>query len=196
MNQTVIWNRQLHRQIMDFAAALRLHLTMPLAAKTLVSELSDLEGCGVPLAPVAAAALKVCHGHGPTAAQVIRHGIANPRDPYEYVDGLAPGPSHGDPVFKHPWVQTLLEVARGRVKQALDQQPGPAEDQWLICIRTFGRPGVRCQQSELHRLLFGAPCGQNLGREAGGCQLESSSLKKDGQRPFGVVPRRVEKGRN
>lgn len=75
--------------------------------------------------------------------------------PYEYVDGLAPGPSHGDSVFEHPWVQSLLQAARGRVKQALDQQPGLQDDKWLICIRTFGRAGARCQQSELHRFLYG-----------------------------------------
>jgi len=159
---------------------------MPVTAETLASKLSD---CGVPLAPapLAAAALKVCHYHGPTAAQVIRHGLANPRDPYEYVDGLAPGPSHGDPVFKHPWVQTLLEVARDRVKQALDQQPGPAEDKWLICIRTFGRPGVRCQQSELHRFLFGVllPCAAKILEEKlEAANLSLPALRKMAKRPL------------
>lgn len=162
-------------------------MTMPVTAETLASKLSD---CGVPLAPLAplaAAALKVCHYHGPTAAQVIRHGLANPRDPYEYVDGLAPGPSHGDPVFKHPWVQTLLEVARDRVKQALDQQPGPAEDKWLICIRTFGRPGVRCQQSELHRFLFGVllPCAAKILEEKlEAANLSLPALRKMAKRPL------------
>ena len=68
--------------IFSDAAASRLQVTMPVTAETLASKLSD---CGVPLAPapLAAAALKVCHYHGPTAAQVIRHGLANPRDPYE-----------------------------------------------------------------------------------------------------------------
>ena len=161
-------------------------MTMPVTAETLASKLSD---CGVPLAPapLAAAALKVCHYHGPTAAQVIRHGLANPRDPYEYVDGLAPGPSHGDPVFKHPWVQTLLEVARDRVKQALDQQPGPAEDKWLICIRTFERPGVRCQQSELHRFLFGVllPCAAKILEEKlEAANLSLPALRKMAKRPL------------
>ena len=161
---------------------------MPVTAETLASELSD---CGVPvalpLAPLAAAALKVCHGHGATAAQVIRHGVSNLRDPYEYVDGLAPGPSHGDPVFKHPWVQTLLEVARGRVKQALDQQTGPAEDQWLICIRTFGRPGVRCQQSELHRFLFGvlrSSTAKILEEKLEAANLSLPALRKMAKRPL------------
>ena len=103
---------------------------------------------------LASAALRICHGHAPTAAQVIQNGFANPMDPYEYL-GLAPGPSHGDSVFKHPWVQCLLDVARGQVKEAFEEQSGPADDKWLICIRTFGRPGIRCQQSELHRFLYG-----------------------------------------
>lgn len=82
---------------------------------------------------------------------MIRDGLANPMLPY--AEALAPGPCHGDAVFRHPWVQALLETARGRVRQALDEQPGRPDDKWLICIRTYGRPGVRCQQSELHRFL-------------------------------------------
>ena len=194
MNQIINWNilessiaSSIGSWIFSDAAASRLQVTMPVTAETLASKLSD---CGVPLAPLAplaAAALKVCHYHGPTAAQVIRHGLANPRDPYEYVDGLAPGPSHGDPVFKHPWVQTLLEVARDRVKQALDQQPGPAEDKWLICIRTFGRPGVRCQQSELHRFLFGVllPCAAKILEEKlEAANLSLPALRKMAKRPL------------
>ncbi|OLQ15563.1 hypothetical protein AK812_SmicGene189 [Symbiodinium microadriaticum] len=80
-------------------------------------------------ARLAAAALKVCEGHPPTAAEVIRDGLANPMQPY---------------------AEAL--TARGRVRQALDEQPGRPDDKWLICIRTYGRPGVRCQ-SELHRFL-------------------------------------------
>ncbi|CAE6910604.1 unnamed protein product [Symbiodinium sp. CCMP2592] len=63
-------------------------------------------------------------------AEVIRDGLANPMDPY--AEGL---------------------TARGRVRQALDEQPGRPDDKWLICVRTYGRPGRRCQQSELHRFL-------------------------------------------
>ncbi|CAE7423178.1 unnamed protein product [Symbiodinium necroappetens] len=117
---------------------------MASAAASLALEL----GCD---ARLAAAALKVCEGHPPTAAEVIRDGLANPMQPY--AEALAPGPCHGDAVFRHPWVQALLETARGRVRQALDEQPGRPDDKWLICIRTYGRPGVRCQQSELHRFL-------------------------------------------
>jgi len=106
--------------------------------------LAEKLGCDLPLA---AAALKVCHD-AETAATVIQNGQANPLDLYE---GLEAGPSHGDAVFKHPYVQCLLAVARQRVNQALEESCETG--QWLICVRTFQRPGLRCQQSELHRFL-------------------------------------------
>eukprot|EP00438_Fugacium_kawagutii_P031893 Skav206015 [mRNA] locus=scaffold3015:35476:55835:+ [translate_table: standard] len=149
-------------------------------AASLASEL----GCDVPLA---AAALKVCHGHRPTAAKVIKNGQANPMDPYEYVeDGLAPGPVHGDSVFKHPWVQCLLHAARDRVKLALDQQTGPEEEKWLICIRTFGRPGVRCLQSKLQRLLqsiFPPKKRAILEEKLKAAELDLPALKKLAKKP-------------
>ena len=113
-------------------------------------QLASQLGCDVSLAQ---AALKVCHGGVPAAAQVIEQGRERPLEPYE---GLAPGPSHGDVAFRHLWVRTLAELAQARVRRALEEQPGPPEEKWLICIRTFGRPGTRGLQSELHRLLFGA----------------------------------------
>ncbi len=109
--------------------------------------LAEKLGCDLPLA---AAALKVCHD-AETAASVIQDGQANPLDPY--AEGLEPGPSHGDAVFRHPYVQCLLAVARQRVNQALEESCETG--QWLICVRTFQRPGLRCQQSELHRFLQG-----------------------------------------
>ncbi|CAJ1396817.1 unnamed protein product [Effrenium voratum] len=92
-------------------------------------QLASQLGCDVSLAQ---AALKVCHGGVPAAAQVIEQGRERPLEPYE---GL---------------------LAQARVRRALEEQPGPPEEKWLICIRTFGRPGTRGLQSELHRLLFGA----------------------------------------
>ena len=106
--------------------------------------LAEKLGCDLPLA---AAALKVCHD-AETAASVIQNGQANPLDLYQ---GLEPGPSHGDAVFRHPYVQCLLAVARQRVNQALEESCETG--QWLICVRTFQRPGLRSQQSELHRFL-------------------------------------------
>ncbi|CAE8718733.1 unnamed protein product, partial [Polarella glacialis] len=49
---------------------------------------------------------------------------------------LEAGERHGDQVFRHPLVQSLLGAARER---ALAQQP--EGDQWLICVRTYGRAG-------------------------------------------------------
>lgn len=46
---------------------------------------------------------------------------------------------NGDPVFMHPYVQGLLQTARKKVLTALGELP--AEDRWLICVRTYGRAG-------------------------------------------------------
>ncbi|CAE7706271.1 unnamed protein product [Symbiodinium sp. CCMP2456] len=138
-------------------------------------------GCDVRLA---ASALNICEGHPPTAAKVIRDGLANPTEPY--AEGLAPGPCHGDAVFRHPWVQALLATARVRVRQALDEQPGRPDDKWLICIRTYGRPGVRCQQSELHRFLhsvFGKGEAGLLERKLRSANLGLPDLRKLARNP-------------
>eukprot|EP00438_Fugacium_kawagutii_P002389 Skav201018 [mRNA] locus=scaffold991:470047:470676:- [translate_table: standard] len=80
---------------------------------------------------LAAAALKVCHGHRPTVAQVIKNGRANPMDPSEYVeDGLAPGPVHGDSVFI-PGYSAPLHAAHDCVKLGSDGQTGPEDEKWL-----------------------------------------------------------------
>jgi len=50
-------------------------------------------------------------------------------------------PESGDIVFKHPYIQSLLDRARARIDEELAKQPGPPEAKWLICVRTYGRIG-------------------------------------------------------
>eukprot|EP00930_Biecheleria_cincta_P055406 TRINITY_DN4172_c0_g1_i2.p1 TRINITY_DN4172_c0_g1~~TRINITY_DN4172_c0_g1_i2.p1 ORF type:complete len:664 (+),score=94.18 TRINITY_DN4172_c0_g1_i2:48-2039(+) len=56
-----------------------------------------------------------------------------------YAGHLEPGEHQGDQVFRHPFVQSLVQAARLRVEQELSKQP--KADRWLICIRTYGRAG-------------------------------------------------------
>jgi hypothetical protein len=105
--------------------------------------LAERTGCAIDLAKV------VLNRVGGSADALDAAACLLERGPTEAYSGDA----CGDAVFRHEYVQCLLDVARDRVRQALASQP--VADQWLICVRTYGRAGVSPQQCELERLLHG-----------------------------------------
>jgi len=50
-------------------------------------------------------------------------------------------PRNGDQVFRHPFVQCLLQAARQQVHAALADVSADNAGNWLICVRTYGRSG-------------------------------------------------------
>jgi len=86
------------------------------------------------------AALKQATGKGASRqAEATSLLQAGPGDAYSQPP--EPGERHGDPVFRHPYVQCLLRAAQEKVHEVLQEQTGPVEDAWLICVRTYARSG-------------------------------------------------------
>eukprot|EP00746_Dinoflagellata_sp_MGD_P013597 gnl/MRDRNA2_/MRDRNA2_129444_c0_seq1.p1 gnl/MRDRNA2_/MRDRNA2_129444_c0~~gnl/MRDRNA2_/MRDRNA2_129444_c0_seq1.p1 ORF type:complete len:800 (-),score=198.46 gnl/MRDRNA2_/MRDRNA2_129444_c0_seq1:23-2422(-) len=112
-------------------------------------DLSARLGCSVQLVEAA-----LDHVEDRDLGKAERLLIDGPKEAYDRL-GEGAKQIHGDSVFRHPFVQCLLDVARQRVLQVLEDQPAPEEDRWLICVRTYGRAGIRSQQSELFRFLNG-----------------------------------------
>uniref|UniRef100_A0A7S4V4L4 Uncharacterized protein n=1 Tax=Alexandrium monilatum TaxID=311494 RepID=A0A7S4V4L4_9DINO len=98
---------------------------------------------------LAEAALSVCGGDSARAARLLRDG---PREVHSSSAQGRPGDARGDAQFRHPYVQCLLHLAREKLAKALAEQSGPEEDRFLICVRTYGRPG----RSMLWRVLRAA----------------------------------------
>lgn len=88
--------------------------------------------------------LRVADGSGwaPDRDLVTFQPLCAPAEIYKSSGLRLRGDKPGDDVFRHPKVQTLLANARKRVWEVLDAQPGPPEDRWIICIRTYGRSGI------------------------------------------------------
>lgn len=61
-----------------------------------------------------------------------------PADLYA-ASGSEAGERRGDRIFKHEFVKGLLKKAQQAVEKTLAAQP--LDDQWIICVRTYGRAG-------------------------------------------------------
>merc|ERR1740133_365478 len=71
------------------------------------------------------------------AARLVSEGAGD-----AYSQALESGELRGDRTFQHKFVQCLLSAARRRVKEALQQcRTEFGDDDWLICVRTYGRAG-------------------------------------------------------
>mmetsp|Transcript_47513 Transcript_47513/g.137237 ORF Transcript_47513/g.137237 Transcript_47513/m.137237 type:complete len:721 (+) Transcript_47513:51-2213(+) len=139
---------------LGFAAAVPASRTAALAQEL---------GCEKALAR-AALAITACD-----AQKAKRLLLDGPQEAYAAGTGEC-GEGHGDAIFQHPYVQCLLEVARGRVREALRQQPGPESDRWLVCVRTYGRARPRRERHELGI--------QDLAVSSGVCRQEARRLEE------------------
>jgi len=88
---------------------------------------------------------------GPAAVDAaVKILVDGPRDAYASV--ALNEPAAGDVVFQHPYVKSLLELARARIEQEFAKQSGPDADKYLICVRTYGRTGSS-RESDVGRLI-------------------------------------------